>query len=699
MKALPHLSLALTGLLVGAYPVAAEPPRPANVVVLTLDTTRADHLGAYGWRHAKTPHLDALAARGTRFERCDTAAPITLPSHATIFTGLYPPRHGVRDNGAFALAPEHTTVAEHLRGAGWDTAAVVSAIVLERRRGLDQGFRIYDEDLGTGYDAATQVAERSATATTDAALTVLSGLKPPFFLWVHYYDPHEEYLPPSRFADSLGGPHRLYDAEIAAMDDEIGRLLARLPPDTLVLAVGDHGEMLGEHGERTHGLLVHRAARRVPLLLAGPGVPAGRTVPCLTRTADVAPTLLELAGLAVPPGLDGASLVPLLSGNGGGRCDRESYVESFLPFFAYRWYPQRGLANDKLFYLHAPTPSLFAPEGDPEEIRDLAPTQPSAVARWRTKLQELLARLGEELEPNLRAENTVSQEELAQLASLGYLGGGSGGKVEATLIDHRQRVAVADELHRAALGAAGGECPKLAPRLLEIARAEPRNVPALLLAGTCLRETGRLDNALALFRQAAKESPLSPLPAVNAATVLVRLGRPKEAEAEFRRTLALDPALAEAAAGLARLLGERGDAAGAESVLDAAVAAGCRDRDVFLERGLLRARAGRLEPALADFREAARRAPADPVPLENAARAAYQLGRVRDAAQLYERLLRLVENRVDLWKTLGAIQLYELNDPTAALPTFRRALMLESDPVERGQLEALIRELEGTAAR
>jgi|CXWL01.1.fsa_nt_gi arylsulfatase A-like enzyme/Tfp pilus assembly protein PilF len=696
MKVRFLLPLALLGTLAPPPAGSAEaPPRAGNVVLLTLDTTRADHLGSYGWRYARTPHLDSLAARGTRFERCDTAAPITLPSHATILTGLFPPRHGVRDNGAFQLDLEHTTVAERFRAAGWDTAAVVSAVVLERRRGLDQGFRLYDEDLGTGYEAATQVAERPAGAATDAALAALAGLKPPFFLWVHYYDPHEEYLPPSRFADAAAGPHRLYDAEISAMDDEIGRLLARLPPDTLVLAVGDHGEMLGEHGERTHGLLLQRAARRVPLVVAGPGVAPGRTVPCLVRTADVAPTLLELAGLPVPPGLDGASLAPFLGGDENPRCGRESYSESFLPFFAYRWYPLRGLGNDKLFYLHAPSPSLYDSDADPAESRDLGAGQPAALARWKDKLEELLGRLGEALEPTLRAENSLSQEELAKLASLGYLGGGSGGKVELGLVDPRERVAVADELHRAALGAAGGECPSLAPRLLEIVRTEPKNVPALLLAGTCLRETGRLDSALALFRQAGAESPLSPLPVVNAAGVLRRLGQLAEAEREYRRTLALDPALAEAAAGLARLLSDRGDGAAAEPVLDAAIAAGCRDRDVFLERGLVRARTGRLEPALADFREAARRAPADPVPLENAARAAYQLGRPREAAQLYERLLRLAERRLDLWKTLGAIHLYDLNDPAAALPAFRRALTLETDPVERGQLEALIVEIEG----
>jgi arylsulfatase A-like enzyme len=291
-------------------PDAAEPGRP-NIVLITLDTTRADHLGCYGWAHAKTPNLDALARRGARFERCDTAAPITLPSHATILTGLFPPRHGVRDNGTFALPERVETVASRLRSAGYDTAAVVSAVVLARRYGLDRGFRLYDDDLGTVSAAGAEASERNAEAATAAALAALAKLRPPFFLWVHYFDPHEEYRPPERIARAIGGPHRLYDGEISYADEQIGVLLAKVPAPADVVAVADHGEMLGERGEPTHGLLLYAGARRVPLILAGPDVPAGRTLPCLVRTADVAPTILRWARVSAADRLDGESLVPL----------------------------------------------------------------------------------------------------------------------------------------------------------------------------------------------------------------------------------------------------------------------------------------------------------------------------------------------------------------------------------------------------
>ena len=688
---------ALLAALAAARPGAPQPGRrtPPNLVLITLDTTRADHLGAWGYRDAHTPNLDALAARGTRFARCDTAAPITLPSHATILTGLFPPHHGVRDNGSFVLSPKVETLARRLAARGYDTAAVVSAVVLARRQGLDQGFRIYDDDLGTGYAQGSLVSERTAESTTAAALKAMAGLKPPFFLWVHYYDPHEEYRPPTRFADAARGPHRLYDGEIAFMDEQIGELLKKLPAATDVLAVGDHGEMLGEHGETTHGLLLYRAARRVPLILAGPDVPRGRVSDCLVRTADVTPTLLGLAGAPPAAGLDGRSLLPVPAGSNGGDCSRQTYTESFLPFFAYKWYPLRSLANDRFLYLKAPRSSLYDLAADPGESRDLAPTQAQSARAWEGKLAAFLRDQGEKLDAPVHPENVLSAEQRRQLASLGYLGGVAEGPVTGSLPDPRAMAGLARDLHRATQSVQEGHCAAALPELQSIVKQDPHNFPALSLAGFCLRQTGRTESALALFQRAAKENDLNAVPIADAAGCLLDLGKKSEAEREYRRALALDPALAVAATNLSRLLRQRGDRKAALAVLDTALRAGAHEPEIYLERGISRAESGSLEPALLDFHEAARRAPANPVPLENAARTAYDLHRFRESAQLYEQLLRIAANRVDLWKTTGAIYLYELDDKEAALRCFRRALNLESDPGERGRLESLVKELDG----
>jgi arylsulfatase A-like enzyme/Flp pilus assembly protein TadD len=684
-------ALLLTGLAAAfagaARPASQKPPR-RNLVLITLDTTRADHLGSYGWKAARTPNLDALAARGTRFVRCDTAAPVTLPSHATILTGLYPPRTGVRDNGTFVLSDRVETVAERLAAHGYDTAAVVSAIVLARRHGLNQGFRLYDDDLGAGYAAGTEVAERQAEPTTAAALAAAARLKPPYFLWVHYYDPHEEYRPPTRFAAAVSGPTRLYDAEIASMDEQIGVLLAKLPKDVDVVVVGDHGEMLGEHGELHHGLLLYRAARRVPLIMAGPGVPARRTEECLVRTADIAPTLLALAGVPRPQGIDGASLLPLP----GKACGRTSYSESFLPFFAYKWYPLRSLSTDRFFYLHAPKSSLYQIPSDPDEKTDIAAEQPGALGLWEKRLRTQLKAAGETLDSKVRPENVLSEEQRRQLASLGYLGG-SGGAVRPDLPDPRAMADIADALHEAAASVQQGKCKEALPRLQEIVKKDPHNFPALTLAGNCLEDAGRWDSALALFQRASKENELSAVPVANAAGCLKQLGRRAEAEKEYRRALTLDASLGEAATNLAQLLGERGERAEALRVLDASIAAGSYSSEVHLERGLIEVELNRLDDALRDFHEAARRNPVNPVPLENAARAAFRLDRHRESVQLYEQLLRLQPGRGDLWKTAGALYLYELKDAADAERCFRRALTLETDPGERQRIEDALDEI------
>src|SRR5215203_5939118 len=685
------------GLALGALAAAAPPAgrkaapalqAPRNLVLITLDTTRADHLGAWGGRDAQTPNLDALAARGTRFARCDTAAPVTLPSHATILTGLFPPRHGVRDNGTFVLAPKMETVAERLAARGYDTAAVVSAVVLARRQGLDQGFRLYDDDLEAGYAAGTAVAERPAEATTAAALAALKNLRPPFFLWVHYYDPHEEYQPPSRFADRIRGPHRLYDGEISYMDE----LLGKLPPGTNVVAVGDHGEMLGEHGETSHGLLLNRAARRVPLILAGPGVPAGRVSDCLVRTADVAPTLLGLAGAPVPSGLDGLGLLPVPAGE---RCSRQTYSESFLPFFAYKWYPLRAVGGDRYLYLKAPKSSLYDLKADAAEARDLAPGQPSLARTWEKNLLQLLRGWGETLELPVRPNNVLPEEQRRQLASLGYAGGAAEGPVRADLPDPRAMVDVAQALHRATRAVQEGRCAESLRELDAIIKRDPHNFPALSTAGFCLRQTGRTEAALALFQRAAKENDLNAVPIADAASCLRDLGRKQEAEREYRRALALDPGLSVAATNLARMLRQRGERKEALAILESALRTGAHEPELYLERAVARAEAGNMEEALRDFREAARRRPNDPEPLEGAAHAAYQLGRHREAVQTYEQLLRSQPDRLDLWKTAGAIYLYDLDDRPSALRCFRRALTLEAIPAERGKLEDLIRDLNG----
>lgn len=681
---------------------------PAPIVLVTLDTTRADHLGAWGWPHARTPHLDALAARGVRFARCDAAAPITLPSHATILTGRYPPRHGIRDNAIFTLPAAEASVAEDLQAAGWETAAVVSATVLARHYGLAQGFEHYDDTMissgdGKGSDQGEAV-ERRADATTDAVLTLLRDLRAPYFLWVHYYDPHEPYAAPPTWQQNAAGPYAAYDAEIAFMDAEIGRLLRALPERARVVVVGDHGEMLGDGGEPGHGLLLGPGARRVPLIIAGvdqpkAGVPSGAkaggsTVDCLVRTADVAPTIRALAGLAAGDEIDGASLLPLIHGSA---CDATalSYTESFLPFFSYRWYPLRTLSDGRELYLHGRRPGLYDLAKDPRESNDLAATRPQAVTAWKQRLEQVLADMGASFDASPGTAQPLSDEERARLASLGYVAGGSsGGAVRGDLPDPRDMVDVARIIQESHDLVDAGRCDEALPKLTAVLRRDPNNVPAYNQSGLCLQSSGRLRSALNAFRRAAEVNPQSVVPVRNAGNVLIQLGDLKAAEETFARALALDPRSPGVAANLSNLRRSRGDTNGARAALDTAEAAGSQHPGIAIERGMIAAAAQDFAAAFEAFTTAVERSPRDPVALENAAKAGALSQQPARAAALYRRLLAITPDRTDAWLALATVLFQQLDDKDGARTALQRAIELEPDPASRSRLEGYLRQLD-----
>jgi arylsulfatase A-like enzyme len=290
-----------------------------NVLLITIDTLRWDHLGSYGAAFAATPVLDALAARGTRFETAIMHTPLTAPSHASMLTGLTPPRHGVRDNGAFVLPTDLESLPAALKRAGYETAGFVSGFPLDRRFGFAAHFDIFDDRLPRGSGGRAAHTERRADLTTGVALEWLHSrtADKPWLAWVHYFDPHAPYESPEDLRQQFAS--RPYDGEIALVDREIGRLFRRLDEqrlldDTIVLVTADHGESLGEHDEETHGVFIYDATVRVPMIVAGPGVAKGKVASVVARGVDVMPTLLELSDVPVPTGVNGRSLAPVLRG-------------------------------------------------------------------------------------------------------------------------------------------------------------------------------------------------------------------------------------------------------------------------------------------------------------------------------------------------------------------------------------------------
>lgn len=493
---LVFLSLALAA---GCDDGAARTPR--SVLLVTLDTTRADVLAGDAESRALAPRIAALAEGGVRFPRAYSVAPLTLPAHASLLTGLLPPRHGLRDNGLAALPQSATTLAELLRARGFDTAAFVSSVVLARAFGLDQGFERYDQPELAAREVGHAQSERPARATAAAAAAWLAARddERPFFLWTHFYDAHVPYLPaPEHLARAHGDAYR---GEVAALDDALGALLdalarAGLADETLVVLTADHGESLGEHGEPTHGALCYEAALRVPLVFRFPGAPPAPGPVRLASLVDLTPTVLALLGAPVPAGLDGLALF-----DPGAPRERGVYFESYAGFLNYGWSPLAGWLDGRGKYLHSSEPEFYLSVTDPAEVNDLARERPDACARARTELADLLAR------PALLAEPRAENDELTRaLSALGYGRGGDTAELPSPLAPSElpSPKARSHELATLLRAHALFEAERFAecrPLLEPLVRENPRHLLALDLLALCRMHAREFEAAEATLRQ------------------------------------------------------------------------------------------------------------------------------------------------------------------------------------------------------
>ncbi len=557
--------------------VGARPePRPGapSVLLVSIDTLRADRVGAYGASYGATPALDALAAAGVRFEKAISPAPLTLPAHATLLTGLYPPRHGVRHNGLFRLAPEHTTLAERFREAGYATGAVVGAVVLERRYGLDQGFDQYDDAVEGDPASATGYPERPADRVTEAALRWLAGARRPFFLFVHYYDPHAEYRPPPEWAARF--PGRPYEGEIAAADAGLGRLVQALREagrldGTVVAVTSDHGESLGEHGERTHSYTLYDATLAVPLVFSGPGVPRGRSAGGVVSLASVAPTLLRLAELAPPADADGADLTPRFEGPSPQA--GEAYAETLATQLDHGWAPLHALRSARRHYVRAPRPELYDVEQDPREVRNLlAGGESPEVRALDAGVAAVLAR-----ERPLRTA-PIDERTKQQLHALGYAV--TDEPVAESGLDPKDGLRLVELYVEARSALNAGDLARAEARARELLAASPRSGQTHMLLSNLERRRGDLRAALAEAERAAHLVPQAAAYQTELGDLRLELGDPAGAVAAYEAALAVDPDQAEAQAGSMWRAALSNDAADAETA--AARALALRPADALL---------------------------------------------------------------------------------------------------------------------
>ncbi len=523
---------------------AAAKSRP-NVVFITIDTLRADHLGCYGYKQIKTPNIDALAAESFRFERAFTPVPVTLPSHTAIFTGTYPTYSGMHDFSGNKLSPKQTTLASVLKQNGYATGAVLGSAVLDSRFGLNQGFDFYYDhfDFNRLQESNLEEMERPGNVVADVALDWLSkNSQGKFFLWMHLYDPHYPYRPPAPYSEQY--KDRLYDGEIAFADAQVGRLIGflkskHLYENTLIVLTGDHGESLGEHGEKTHGFFIYNATLHVPVLIHLPGGTSAKTVPDLVNLADLMPTVLDELRVETPKDVQGRSLAALLDTK-----KEESaslYAETFLPRLHFNWSELRSVETERYHYIEAPRPELYDVNADPGETHNLFADKKAVAQELKARLTELVRHYSADQE---MAEKTgldpAMMERLKSLGYAGFSGGSTPTANGAALPDPKDRIQVYELISDGIADSQHGEYRSSTEKLSAALKTEPDSVPVHYLLGLNYYRLGEFPKSVDEFQRVLQLSPDYELAAYQLGLAYARTGSFDQAIQSLKRALELD---------------------------------------------------------------------------------------------------------------------------------------------------------------
>jgi arylsulfatase A-like enzyme/Flp pilus assembly protein TadD len=719
-----------------------EPLRP-NLILVSVDTLRADHLSCYDGRLISTPAFDRVAEEGVLFENVSAVTPTTLPTHASLLTGATPLEHWVHDNVGFRLREDLPTLASTLKEVGYRTGGFVGSIVLDGKLGISRGFDVYSDEMP---ETEAGIRERRGMDVLDEGLRWIDESEGPFFAFLHFYDPHRPYDPPPPFQPGNGDLKARYRGEVAYVDSVLGKLLSFLDDrgldrSTILAITADHGESLGEHGEDTHGFFLYQSTLHVPLLVRGPSVPKGLRVESLARTIDVAPTLLELLSIEPPPSFAGVSF---LSRTGEIRHhDVDAYGETFIPRLHYGWSELKSLTRGKRKLILAPRNELYDVGADPLESRNLF-DENDPLAR---ELQDTL--LGMAGSDAVRPE-PVDERTLASLRALGYLGSGeptAPARHYTELADPKDRLAIYLEILE--LSVVEMHSQATLDRLSAVLERDPSNPRALQMHGNALLELDRPQDALKVFGRLEGES-FEVL--VGRGRAFAEIGENAKARAAFERARELDPESVQVRARLAALEKAEGNLDASERMLREAIAiegssalyqdltdlllASGREAELARSlgewsgpgadvatayaRGQLLASQGNVESAVIELERALRLAPDDDNVEQSLANALSRLerldealghyravlerspcylgalvnqgviqerfGRVEDAIRSYETAIRCDESYANAYKNLGAA-LARQGDFTRALEMMRAAGRL--DPKDPETAEAI----------
>jgi len=627
----------------------------------------------YGYSEPTTPNIDRLAEEAVLFTNAFATNPITLPSHTSILSGTYPMFHGVRDNTTYIVGDEVTTLAEMLKDRGYNTAAFVGAFVLDSLFNLDQGFDLYDDDVGRDWakdelerraENAFGFDERKANLVTSSAGSWLKTRSPgPFFLWAHYFDPHQPLNPPephrSRFTDP-------YDAEIAYVDEQIGELLRFLHEDSsydnsVIVVVADHGEGLMEHSEPTHSLFIFDSTIHVPLLIKPVGSSFQPVVDGLVSTVDIVPTILEMIGGDVPEFVQGHSLAPSMAGVPIPD-DRLVYMESLVPRLACGWGELRGLRSHTEKLIHGPQPRLYRIDQDPGEVYDVADSDVEGLQRMTERLQEAITRWRST--ESSKAVVGADPETLERLRALGYVSGSPAQAASVTedlddvlgMVDPHEKSYLFDLFSTATENIRVGDVMVGIAKLERIVKSDPGFKEAVKALGTAyLLHAGRLEDARRLFIRALEIDPLQEDALFFLGRILLDTGDYEGARLQFEKILDFGSATAPALYQLGRIDARQGKAEESRRRLELALEQDPNHLSVLIELGAWHARRKAHEEAGVYFRRARTLAPDDPRVLYNIGIWYLQENDVETAIHHLERTVDLNPFDVDAHFVLGTL--------------------------------------------
>jgi arylsulfatase A-like enzyme/Flp pilus assembly protein TadD len=581
-----------------------------NIVLITMDTTRADRLGCYGSTRAKTPNLDALAAAGVRFENVYSQVPLTTPSHCSIMTGTYPLYHQVHNNGTYVLPQQMTTLAEILKSQGFETAAFVSSFTVDSRLGLAQGFDVYDDRFTEGEAFKPLNAERKAEKVYAAFRSWLNrSEKQPFFCWVHFYDPHLPYDPPAPYSvDFADSP---YDGEIAYMDYYIGQVIAALREknlfqQTLVVLAGDHGEAFGEKVETGHGIFLYDETLRVPMIFSAEGrLPRGVVVKPRVRLIDIAPSILDLIALPVPAEMQGTSLLSYVSGK--QKAGLGTYLETYFPRENYGWSELIGLLDGDWKFIRAPKPELYNLKTDPGENVNAFAREGRRAREMQSRLEETIVRFSSGITP---AKRELSSEEKEKLRSLGYVDQTAGipsGPLPdpKDMVDELRTIQKAEALEREGNLA---ECAKVYQEILERNSKSPVNYVNLALIQAKLNQ---FDAAIQTLDRGIAAIPGSVTLLSRQAHTYMVMGRLQKSLGAWQAVLVIDPAYFDALLASGWILDLMGKKEEARGYLEKALAV--EPENTFLRKtyAMNLATSGKLKEAISIYEKLRQENPGD----------------------------------------------------------------------------------------